>query len=104
MRTAMSEKLFRFLLSEMTTVRICCCQTSCAGVIEMPVEKLYETITDFKCPVCGNAFTNKAQQKQLGPLESLGHAVRLTKEAINNGLFEVEFVLPDSDSSSKRSA
>jgi predicted Zn finger-like uncharacterized protein len=55
---AMSETLFRFLLSEMKTLRITC--KNCKAAAEAPLEKLAARDAPMRCPVCGEYFTGPA--------------------------------------------
>jgi hypothetical protein len=95
-----SEKLFRFLLSELEVIRICCTVPNCGGVAEMKVEKLKSSKhMAFVCPVCGNG-TSSAHAAGAGvsdALDKLGDAIGLMKSTGKANDFVVEFVLPDPD-------
>ena|ERR1700687_2683704 len=98
----MSEKLLRFLLGELETVRIKCLGTGrhqsapCPMIFEIPVEQLGQTFPNNSCPTCGQTFTNPGQ----GPpniLDPLGKALGILKMMAEKKMLQIEFVLPDKD-------
>jgi hypothetical protein len=88
----MSEHLFRFLLSELTTVRIVCAK--CGGVIETSIDKLSKV---KRCPTCPADFRDYTNHMRDDDRPSLfaDLAETLKKAQSHKGLAEVEFVLPD---------
>jgi hypothetical protein len=98
----MSEKLFRFLLSELEIIRIRCTIANCSGVVEMKVVNLKTAQhMRFVCPVCGNGSSSagSAGIRASGPdaLGDLGDAIDTLKSTAQANHFEVEFVLLDPD-------
>lgn len=86
----MSEKLFKFLLSELNTVRVHC--RNCDAIIEIPFDKIGSTFPSCACPLCRHTFDT-------GTWES-GHLFQILAEAFRRikaikERVEVEFVLPD---------
>jgi hypothetical protein len=89
----MSERLFRFLLTELDIVRIRCMNGGCSGVIEMSVQSLQRPRKPLACPVCGLVFSAPHAQS----LEELGRALEAVKAASHLDKYEVQFVVPDPD-------
>ena len=88
----MSEKLFKFLLSEITLVRVHCRNDVCGGVIEIPIEKLGTVFRNCSCPLCHRQFD---QGNWHGD-----NLLMIFAEAVKrlNGIKDkvgLEFVLPD---------
>jgi hypothetical protein len=88
----MSEKLFRFLLSELTIIRVCCLNPVCKGVIEIPLDKLRTMFPKCCCPLCRQQF-HQPYDDGSHLLEWLGKAIEELK-AIKDKV-EIEFSLPD---------
>jgi hypothetical protein len=87
----MSERQLKFFLSELQVVRVLCQGRNgvgCAGVVELPIDRLAERYRDQKCPLCGADIPNSSPNY----LEMLGNA--LVGLRGNRGL-KLEFVLPD---------
>ena len=84
----MSETLFKFLLSEITAVRVLCQHQDnnkpCNAVIEVPLARLSKI---GKCPVCGN---------ELGGSDHLFDLRRAMQNiiALDGTKMRVELVLP----------
>lgn len=91
----MSETLFRFLLSQLESVRIRCGQ--CRGVAEVPIDKLSSAPSNIRCPGCGNVFVQHPglQHGLTELLNRLGSAIELFEKA---GV-ELEFTVPKDDAS-----
>lgn len=91
----MSEKLFKFLLSELSTVRLVCKDKSCGAITEMTLEKLRTRFSqsDPCCPVCRAEFGDPATSSTSNPLRDFAQAVRALQA--RQQFVEVEFVLPD---------
>jgi hypothetical protein len=85
-----SELLFKFLLSEITTVRVHCRNSVCGGVVEVPVEKLASVFAQPDCPICHRAFGTSGVGGQTLPL--LGQIVQELQKIKDK--VEIEFVLP----------
>jgi predicted Zn finger-like uncharacterized protein len=86
----MSEKLFRFLLSELETVRVKCLQ--CQTVFEVRTDQIAATFPESKCPVC---------RKMLGAIPSVSGFTHLS-EAIRQfkadaASVQIEFTIPEKD-------
>jgi hypothetical protein len=85
----MSEKLIRFLLSELKTVRVLCQHPNCNTVVEVSVEDLPTKYQGAICPLCRNTI----QAPQYNNLVTLGTALRGL--ASSEDRVKVEFVIPD---------
>ena len=91
----MSEKLFRFLLSELDIIRIRCVVGNCSGVIEMSVKNLKGTHKAIACPVCGTSFSSENPVTAPGLLEELGNVLERVKAASQRDKFEIQFIVPE---------
>jgi hypothetical protein len=101
-----SETLFKFLLSELATVRIKCKGTQqdgkpCKTILEIARDRLanFFVVDGCKCPKCSTPFVFK---KDDGVSQSHVNAFRLLAEAMDklqsiSDRVEVEFVLPRKD-------
>jgi hypothetical protein len=102
----MSEKLFKFLLSEITLLRLRCRNAVCGGVSEMPIGKVGELLKRGHCPFCNQPFHDKADwlssfnQLTTGSMSAVAIFAECLKllKAINDRV-EIEFVLPDKSES-----
>jgi hypothetical protein len=83
----MSEKLLKFLLTELDIVRIRC--GKCQAVIEMPVTNLGKSFGPFTCSCCNTPFYMPGTGDPFG---SLSRAIAQLASMTN---IQVEFVLPD---------
>jgi hypothetical protein len=87
----MSETLFKFLLSEIKTIRITCERLHngqpCGGIAEIPVDRLGQEVA---CPVCRNAFPVGLDGNSLEPLQR----VIKTLAALRGKIGTVEIVVP----------
>ena len=103
----MSEKLFRFLLPELTTIVIRCMaggtQKKCTGAIEMSAADLKGSNEALTCPVCRAQFTRKVVggHMEANPLEALGAAIDAVTSQAKRENFQVEFVIPDPNTNTK---
>lgn len=92
----MSEKILKFLLDELKTVRLVCQATGCGAAIEFSCEHLQQTPT--KCPVCGAHFfdvaSDKPQRDYIKNLLLALHHLEFVRERV-----KIEFVMPDRDRS-----
>jgi hypothetical protein len=89
----MSEKLLRFLLSELKLVRLLCKKDGCVGgVVELPLNRL--TVIRGGCPLCGNPFhLTMPAQEFTNPLTMFAKSAEWLEMQRDN--FAVEFVLKD---------
>lgn len=90
----MSERLFKFLLSELKLIRIRCKYESCNAVVELPISDL-ETMPEIaNCPVCKRAILPYPElPKDLVRFSDFARAVRVLGNPKNPA--DIEFVLPD---------
>lgn len=85
----MSEKLLKFLLSELDTVRLVCRHKGCDAIVELPMEALARSsFNAFVCPVCQNGIQPAGQNN----LKALADAWKSLKSM--NSFLDVEFVIP----------
>jgi hypothetical protein len=91
----MSEKLLKFLLTELKMVRIICKNKDCGAVVELPVDRLENSFKDFKCPLCREGIRDQTNRED--PFDLLGRAIRKFNEPRVREHIEVEFVLPERD-------
>jgi hypothetical protein len=83
----MSETLFKFLLSEINTVRVCC--MGCKAVLEVPAADLTRHLTDrFDCPLC--------KKKMGAPVGTYLRDFAIALDGLRSvtGEIELEFALP----------
>lgn len=85
----MSERLFKFLLSELSLVRIRCQSSECRGIVEVPIEELGIKYHSGRCPLC-NQVLQAPGQNHLVALANAMQALAKQKDHV-----QVEFVLPD---------
>lgn len=83
----MSEKLFRFLLSELKTIRIIC--KGCHGIIELPPGKIAHQLAAVQCPLCRVSFGH-SENYQLAKLAEAIHELSKPDAPVT-----VEFLIPD---------
>jgi hypothetical protein len=88
----MSEKLFKFLLSELAVVRIHCKASNCDGIVETPIIHLQTKYFSGLCPLCQTQLLPDSRNG-LNSLAKLCQAI--TDLVKRKHEFEVEFVLPD---------
>ena len=91
---AMSERLFKFLLSELKTIRVHCQVPGCGVVIEVPVDQLDQKFGTMRCPVCQQQLYAPTERGE-NPFVSLASAMRLFRSDATRA--QIEFVLPDGD-------
>jgi hypothetical protein len=92
----MGEKLFRFLLSELGTVRIRCQNGKCPGALEMHVNDLARLPRGLSCPVCQARYIGETAAVPTA-LEQFGLCLQHVKAQGDRDKFEVEFVFRDRD-------
>lgn len=85
----MSEKLFKFYLSELNIIRIRCMNTGCGLVSEVPLADLDRFFRSGECPHCRGPVKDGDKNR----LVELAQAVRGLK-AIEKTV-QVEFVIPE---------
>jgi hypothetical protein len=83
----MSEKCFKFLLSELKNVRIRC--HTCQAVVEIPIEQLHQRFSSGFCHVCQTSL----QPPQSNGFYHLAEAIR--KLVPLEEIVTVEFMIPD---------
>jgi hypothetical protein len=91
----MSETLYKFLLSELATIRIVCKNTGCHKVTEMPLEDLLQPSQAhffLTCPFCKAGYDPKLTN--VSRFHQLAVAMARVQELSALGLADVEFVLP----------
>lgn len=88
----MSEKLLKFLLSELKIIRIVCKKDTCGAILELPLRQAGRRHQHFECPVCGTDFRADASDKR-NHLEELADAVKRLEGALNDRV-GIELVLP----------
>lgn len=89
----MSEKLFKFALAELLTVRISCQKEGRGKTLEVPVDKLNEIIHNGICPLCHQNHLSTFST-QLGILCSVFQNLIAHKSDAT-----IQFVLPDGEES-----
>jgi hypothetical protein len=87
----MSETLFKFLFSEVVTIRVTCQRKVnegeiCGGTVEIPINKLRKISC---CPFCSNPFENSNPSPFGGLQGVIEHMVKLEKDSAH-----VEIVIP----------
>lgn len=87
----MSERILRFFLDELKTVRLVCQNETCKGVVEMKIGPMM-TVPHI-CPVCNSELYDSKTAGQVNLLESLLRT--FPRVADLKGRVKVEFVLPD---------
>jgi hypothetical protein len=87
----MSEKIFRFLLSELKSLRAICKQPGCGGVVELPLDAISGKKTSIRCPVCDNPL------QQPTPNNHLANLAKAIESVTTSGVADVEFSLPLTD-------
>jgi hypothetical protein len=89
----MSEHLLKFLLTELSIVRVVCAKPGCGGVVEVLLEQLGKVI---ECPVCQadlrDHHAHMPEDKKPGVFAALAEALRMAQSL--QGQARVEFVLP----------
>lgn len=86
----MSEKLIKFLLSELKTVRVHCRHKGCGAIIEIPTADLGRKFGGGHCPICQQLLQLPGDNN--GFIQ-LAEAVKNLTGAKSN--VEVEFALPE---------
>lgn len=87
----MSENVLKFLLSELTTIRVHCRARQCGVAVEIPIDQLEQRFRGMDCPVC-HAQLLAATPDGDNAFINLAKAVR--RFTSNPGTVEIEFVLP----------
>jgi hypothetical protein len=80
-----SEKLFRFLLSELKTIRVICKNGVCGAIVEVPVDQAIKTFRNDQCPVCHKSFV---------PASIMSLAIAIQELNQKKDEVDVEFVIP----------
>lgn len=84
----MSEHLFRFLLSELQMVRVCC--RKCRAITELPITELAAKFPEEKCRFCAAEFDLTANNLPIlkGFQEAVAQLMTMQKAV------EIEFTVP----------
>ena len=91
----MSEKLFRFFLSEVKKLRLVCQNPSCGSATEVSLSRLRHGDVTHECRVCGTRYFPKLDSSSLSPLARLAAALEDLEERTEN--LKVELAVPDRD-------
>jgi hypothetical protein len=90
---AVSEKILKILLSELTRVRVRCNHEGCGMVYEMPLADLLGRNFE-NCPICRKALVVERSDEPACHLDNLAKILVGIAKQKN---VQVEFVLPDRD-------
>jgi hypothetical protein len=97
----MSEKLLRFLLTELGLVRVRCFGKlngePCPMVYEVPIDQLGMAFADNKCPRCNQSYECSEGQSDNILKQFCTTVGILRRLCAKKKFFDVEFVLPDND-------
>lgn len=88
----MSERLFKFFLSEVKRVRLVCQSQRCQAVADVPLDLLRQGSATLECRFCGNKFFPK-YEGETSPLAQLGEVMRYLQDRSES--VKVEFSLPE---------
>jgi hypothetical protein len=91
----MSEKLFRFLLNELKTVRVRCGR--CNVTLEVDTELLPKKFYRRTCPLCQSEYNIPHLPDDYNPFHDLAKLLRFFNEAKDQ--VTMEFTLPDKSGS-----
>lgn len=94
-RLAMSEQLFKFLLSEITVIRVHCRNSRCGGIVEVPIEKLASMFGPCACPLCNQPFDTGTFSRDGSLFHVFAKSIERLKQIKDN--VEIEFVFPVHD-------
>lgn len=88
----MSEHTLRFLLQELTRIRVCCQSSECKGkvTVELSLEELRRKYDRPRCPFCAAELDPVVHGRN--PLAALARAMQDVVTLQN--FVQVEFVLP----------
>lgn len=92
-RLSLSETLFRFLVSELTSLRIICRHNDCGAVVELRLDHLSALDvpeTKLTCPACRNVIERGSSSDKI--VTNLAKAILKFKNAAD--YVDVEFTLP----------
>lgn len=89
----MSERLFKFFLSEVSRIRLVCQNQSCQSVTEVSLSRLRHGEVTHECRVCGTRYFPKLDQGSISPLARLAAAMQDLEDRTDN--VKVEFSLPE---------
>ncbi len=90
----MSEKLFRFMLSELKFVRLLCQKPDCGSVTEVSLEKLRNGAAAWTCGGCGQNYFSGAAHTE-SPISHFAKSIQAMQDERNG--FKIEFALPIKD-------
>ena len=86
----MSEKLFRFLVSEIAVLRVICKNPKCGAVMEVPLARMRDWTGIIKCPAC-----EVAVQRGSEPDNYLANLADVLLKLQRTDYVDVAFTLPD---------
>jgi hypothetical protein len=84
-----SEKVLKFYLDELQTIRVTCRNGVCGATVEAPIEHA-EHLFSSQCPVCKKEYLG---QPGSSPVALLAKVIR--ELAAVKGHVQIAFVLPD---------
>jgi hypothetical protein len=84
----MSQKLFRFLIGELKSLRVICKHPGCGGIIEMPLSSVIGKNSPITCPLCDKPLQHQMPNNHLAQLARSIEAIAMA------GIADVEFLLP----------
>jgi hydrogenase maturation factor HypF (carbamoyltransferase family) len=91
----MSEKLLKLFLDDLKSIRIVC--RNCGSAIEIPIDKLHHAsaVVCPGCPPTEKTLLRSAKSDNLARLAAALTELKMSKD------FNVEFVVPESDSAAQ---
>ena len=89
----MSEKLFRFLLNELKTIRVHC--GHCSVTVEIEIDLLEQKFKTRSCPVCQEKFELDRVPNDYNPFRELAKVAEFF-EAVKDQV-TVEFTIQDKE-------
>lgn len=87
----MSRRLFAFLLSELTTLRVICKSPVCGAITELSPRLLEAMCVRGECPVCKAPFGLPAGQ--IDAISKLAKAIQSVQACSDK--VDIEFIQPD---------
>jgi len=91
----MSEYVLKVLATELRLVRVKCLSPTCERIVEVPLDRLWVTFHENKCPLCGRLIDLTPHLGKLADhLQNLESSMKALAAAAAGKLLEVSFVLP----------
>ena len=91
----MSEKLLKFLLSELKIIRVRCQSQLCGAIIEVPAAKVAEMFKHLCCPICNANLLPERAVTGPNAFQQLAGAIDAFNKNANH--IQIEFVIPEQD-------